>query len=471
MGESQDPHAVAEEPMPDVAHQETEDPCSQALAQGKIELVDLSISGWISPLFPIPKSDGTWRPVLNVQGELVECFPKEEKVQDGRFNGPPRPSVKCLLRKIRPQRGFPFSSYRYETQALSQIPLERTDISLDCNGVWPIQRTLHIFQDNESYYIPRQAKRISMPLLLSRQIYKFVTRTWAKRAWKMDEMSFQWTDIPGLYAFPPPSILMKVLEKLRRDRVTNLVLVYPIWTSRPWYPLIQPLIRRQKVPLGWTADCFLGTRDLLTKLPTLMWMAALSDWVLDIVNSSLWCRTRVRYKQMIEEFKAWEISFNSLSNESDTIPLALEFLTLKYHSGLADSTIKTYGSALNFLIHNLTQDALYLRLLKGLSVCRPFFFQDTLPLGMWTFLLNYLNSLDNDQIDLKWTVIKLASLLALALAARGSELTQLNIVEPWLSRTPGGFHVILKGRQKTSHIFPGPVELDLVQDSAERVYA
>ncbi|CAH2220840.1 Hypothetical predicted protein [Pelobates cultripes] len=73
-----------------------------------------------------------------------------------------------------------------------------------------------------------------------------------------------------LYAFPPPSILMKVLEKLRRDRVPNLVLVYPIWTSRPWYPQIKPLIRRPKVPLGWIVDCFLGTRDLLTKLPQLM---------------------------------------------------------------------------------------------------------------------------------------------------------------------------------------------------------
>ncbi|CAH2301722.1 Hypothetical predicted protein [Pelobates cultripes] len=77
MGESQDPQAVAEEPMPDVAHQETEDPCSQALAQGKIELADLSISGWISPLFPIPKSDGTWRPVLNVKA--LNAFLKRKR--------------------------------------------------------------------------------------------------------------------------------------------------------------------------------------------------------------------------------------------------------------------------------------------------------------------------------------------------------------------------------------------------------
>ncbi|CAH2251977.1 Hypothetical predicted protein [Pelobates cultripes] len=178
----------------------------------------------------------------------------------------------------------------------------------------------------------------------------------------------------------------------------------------------------------------------------------LSDWVLDIFNYSLRRRTRVRYKQMIEEFKAWEVSFNSLSHESDTISLALEFLTLKYHPGLAVSAIKTYSSALNFLIPNLTQDALYLRLLKGLYVCRPSTLRYTSTWGV-DLLLNYLNSLVNDQIDLKWTAIKLASLLALALAARGSELTQLNIVDPWLSRTPGGFHVILKGRQKTSHIF------------------
>ncbi|CAH2322517.1 Hypothetical predicted protein [Pelobates cultripes] len=192
----------------------------------------------------------------------------------------------------------------------------------------------------------------------------------------------------------------------------------------------------------------------------------LSDQVLDIINSSLRCRTRVRYRKMIEEFKEWEVSFLSNTQGSDTIPLALEFLTLKFHSGLSVSSIKTYGSALNFLIPNLTQDALYLRLLKGLAVCRPYTSRYT---STWDVdvLLNFLKSLDNAKIDLRWTAIKLASLLSLALAARGAELTQIHISEPWLSRTPGGFHIILKGRQKTSHFSPGPVELDLVQDSSE----
>ncbi|CAH2276847.1 Tyrosine recombinase [Pelobates cultripes] len=192
----------------------------------------------------------------------------------------------------------------------------------------------------------------------------------------------------------------------------------------------------------------------------------LSDQVLDIINSSLRRRTRVRYRKMIEEFKEWEVSFLSNTQGSDTIPLALEFLTLKFHSGLSVSSIKTYGSALNFLIPNLTQDALYLRLLKGLAVCRPYTSRYT---STWDVdvLLNFLKSLDNAKIDLRWTAIKLASLLSLALAARGAELTQIHISEPWLSRTPGGFHIILKGRQKTSHFSPGPVELDLVQDSSE----
>ncbi|CAH2222532.1 Tyrosine recombinase, partial [Pelobates cultripes] len=192
----------------------------------------------------------------------------------------------------------------------------------------------------------------------------------------------------------------------------------------------------------------------------------LSDQVLDIINSSLRRRTRVRYRKMIEEFKEWEVSFLSNTQGSDTIPLALEFLTLKFHSGLSVSSIKTYGSALNFLIPNLTQDALYLRLLKGLAVCRPYTPRYT---STWDVdvLLNFLKSLDNAKIDLRWTAIKLASLLSLALAARGAELTQIHISEPWLSRTPGGFHIILKGRQKTSHFSPGPVELDLVQDSSE----
>ncbi|CAH2275668.1 Hypothetical predicted protein [Pelobates cultripes] len=159
----------------------------------------------------------------------------------------------------------------------------------------------------------------------------------------------------------------------------------------------------------------------------------LSDQVLDIINSSLRCRTRVRYRKMIEEFKEWEVYFLSNTQGSDTVPLALKFLTLKFHSGLSVSSIKTYGSALNFLIPNLTQDALYLRLLKGLSVCRPYTPRYT---STWDvdILLNFLNSLDNAKIDLRWTAIKLAPLLSLALAARGAELTQIYISDPWLSR-------------------------------------
>ncbi|CAH2246396.1 Transposon Ty3-G Gag-Pol poly [Pelobates cultripes] len=192
----------------------------------------------------------------------------------------------------------------------------------------------------------------------------------------------------------------------------------------------------------------------------------LSDQVLDIINSSLRRRTRVRYRKMIEEFKEWEVSFLSNTQGSDTVPLALEFLTLKFHSGLSVSSIKTYGSALNFLIPNLTQDALYLRLLKELSVCRPYTPRYT---STWDVdvLLNFLKSLDNAKIDLRWTAIKLASLLSLALAARGAELTQIHISDHWLSRPPRGFHIILKGRQKTSNFSPGPVELDLVQDLSE----
>ncbi|CAH2282483.1 Hypothetical predicted protein [Pelobates cultripes] len=122
----------------------------------------------------------------------------------------------------------------------------------------------------------------------------------------------------------------------------------------------------------------------------------LSDQVLNIINSSLRRRTRVGYGKMIEEFKEWEISFLSNTQGSDTVPLALEFLTLKFHSGLSVNSIKTY--ALNFLIPNLTQDALYLRLLKGLSICRPYTTSYT---STWD-----VKSLDNAKIDLRWTAIK-----------------------------------------------------------------
>jgi hypothetical protein len=48
--------------------------------------------------------------------------------------------------------------------------------------------------------------------------------------------SVNWKNIHG-YAFPPFSLIFKCLEKLRREKA-SIILICPIWTGQPWFPVL-----------------------------------------------------------------------------------------------------------------------------------------------------------------------------------------------------------------------------------------
>ena len=54
------------------------------------------------------------------------------------------------------------------------------------------------------------------------------------RRGKIDALSFPWTGL-RLYAFPPFSLLPRILDKLAQDEA-DLLLVAPFWPQRPWFP-------------------------------------------------------------------------------------------------------------------------------------------------------------------------------------------------------------------------------------------
>lgn len=80
-------------------------------------------------------------------------------------------------------------------------------------------------------------------LFASSQNYK--CRRYA--SWKLDPYSeivdaftFNWKNL-SFYAFPPFSIISKVLQKIIKDQAEG-ILVVPYWRSQPWYPLWTKLI-------------------------------------------------------------------------------------------------------------------------------------------------------------------------------------------------------------------------------------
>lgn len=71
-------------------------------------------------------------------------------------------------------------------------------------------------------------------------------------SWRRDPESFAidaftlpWSNL-NFYAFPPFSMLLKVLQKILDDKAEGIV-VAPFWTTQPWYPLFTSLLTQDAV--------------------------------------------------------------------------------------------------------------------------------------------------------------------------------------------------------------------------------
>ena len=68
---------------------------------------------------------------------------------------------------------------------------------------------------------------------LTFQLPKYCSRVQDPQAWAIDAMSFPWSGL-CLYAFPPFSLLLRVLQKVAQDEA-DLLLIAPHWPQRPWF--------------------------------------------------------------------------------------------------------------------------------------------------------------------------------------------------------------------------------------------
>lgn len=59
-------------------------------------------------------------------------------------------------------------------------------------------------------------------------------------AWNVDAFTINWSKF-FFYAFPPFCLLLKVIQKIRTDKATGII-VFPMWPSQPWYPLLMSMV-------------------------------------------------------------------------------------------------------------------------------------------------------------------------------------------------------------------------------------
>lgn len=75
---------------------------------------------------------------------------------------------------------------------------------------------------------------------LNRKCTKFVSWMRDPEAYKVDAFTLNWGGL-YFYAFPPFSMILRVLQKIIRDNAEGIVVV-PFWVSQPWYPLYKSLL-------------------------------------------------------------------------------------------------------------------------------------------------------------------------------------------------------------------------------------
>ena len=85
---------------------------------------------------------------------------------------------------------------------------------------------------------------------INRQTEKYVSSKPEPEAFAVDAFFINWSH-HFMYIFPPFSLLKKVIKKIYQDQATG-ILVFPAWSTQPWYP--QALDLSGKVPLKIRPD-------------------------------------------------------------------------------------------------------------------------------------------------------------------------------------------------------------------------
>ena len=103
------------------------------------------------------------------------------------------------------------------------------------------------FKDNTEWSLPSEVfQQITacffppmVDLFASRlnfHVHKYVSWKPDPEAWAVDAFTFSWEKL-NFYAFPPFSLVGKVLRKIQVDRADGLMVV-PLWTTQSWFPLL-----------------------------------------------------------------------------------------------------------------------------------------------------------------------------------------------------------------------------------------
>ncbi|XP_061709647.1 uncharacterized protein LOC133519626 isoform X1 [Cydia pomonella] len=91
-------------------------------------------------------------------------------------------------------------------------------------------------------------------------------------AWNIDAFTVKWNST-FFYAFPPFGILLKVLHKIKSEKATG-ILVFPLWPSQVWYPLLKSMVISDILTFGPSEDLLMSPFRTPHPLQTQLILAA-----------------------------------------------------------------------------------------------------------------------------------------------------------------------------------------------------
>ena len=203
----------------------------------------------------------------------------------------------------------------------------------------------------------------------------------------VDAFTVSWQDL-NCYAFPPFSLLPRVLAKIIQDKATD-ILIIPLWTTQLWFPLVLTLLIQHSRVIAPCRDLLYlpqhpqAAHPLHKKLSLLAVLLSgmpsrVSDYHRQLPPSSRnpgdlaqGCSMTPFY----EDGRGFVLNGKSIPL-SPTIFDVISYLTSMYERGLQYTTIASARSVLSGILHipgltSISSHPLIIRLLKGIFHVRP----------------------------------------------------------------------------------------------------
>ena len=295
-------------------------------------------------------------------------------------------------------------------------------------------------------------------------------------AYAVDAFTVSWQDLT-FYAFPPFSLLPRVLARIIQNKATGLLIV-PKWTTQSWFPLVLILLIQHPRLIVPCRDLLYVPQQRYTHYTRSYhyWRFfyqgfGLSRSASALIQESWRPGTRVQYNSLLRGWQGF-CSRRQVHPLSPTILDIIAYLTSMYDCSLQYTTIAASKSVLAGVLHipgvtSISSHPLIIRLLKGIFYVRP-------PKPRYEFIwdtdlvLKFLKTLHPAVIPLKLLTLKTVTLLTLLSGQRVTTLHQFRLSQ--LQRNPTLVIFNIQGLLKhsraakrdlpiTYHAFPRDVAL------------